>query len=294
MKIDLDRLEWKKLLFILVAGLSVVPLHIAGFAFALPSPFRAIFDADIKVSIGVDFATNALLFGFFARYFPQFVFGLVGWIHKLKIEAKYYQRGYRRVYVAFAGFGRNARKFASASELQEHFKRCFEFGRSHARFANFLKSDLHKSFDVAFYENHRNSITAILGVSLFVFNYLGLARGLAVIFIASLFAASAIFYAPLSSYFKFNLAPKLWGNSSSPRANEIDADDILLIISSIAVAAVLSGFFRVGFLISSPSLLLDDENAPVSIVVSNSQGILVFREGESFEFRDWPDTLRSY
>lgn len=294
MKISLDNLEWKKLALVMLAGLSIVPLHIASFTYALPNPFRAILDAEIRTSIGFEVASKAVFFGFLARYVPQFIFGMVSWVHKLTIEARYYQRGYRRVYVSFAGFGKNARKFASAAEMREHFRRCSEFGRSHARFANFLKSDLHKSLDVAFYENHRNSITAIFGISLFVLSYLGFTRGLVVILITSLFAASTIFYAPLSSYFKFNLAPDLWGHSNAPRANEIDVDDILLIISSIAVAAVLSGFLRVGYLISSPNLLLGDDKVPVSIVVSNSQGILVFRDGENFEFRGWPHKLRSY
>jgi hypothetical protein len=235
---DLENFEWKKLLFVLGALFSTIPLHVASFSYALPTSFAAVIDAGIRASIGLKFATELILFGFMARYIPQFIYGLASWSHKSVVEAKYYRRGYRRIYVAFTGFGAHSRKFKSATEISEHFRKVAYFGRQNARFSNLLKSDLHKISGIQFYETHRNMISAGLTISMFSLSYIGLVRGIAVILLSGLFAAAAVFYSASSTAFRFSLSSDFWdGYEKSVPNHRIDVDDILIALSSIAFAA---------------------------------------------------------
>ena len=292
MNIDLENSEWKKIGLILLGVLSIIPLHIASFTYGLPNPFRQFLDAEIKNTIAFDVGTKAILFSFLARYIPQFSYGIISWIHGMTIEFKYFRRGYRRVYVSFTGFGKKARRIKTRADLSAHFRRCGEFSRANARFTNLRRSSLQRTFKIEHYEQHRNSITAVLGVALFVFSYVGFLRGLLVLLVVAVFAASAIFYSSSNSAFRFNLTMDYWNEQEGKDSFAIDIDDIGMIVASVACAAALSGYLRVGYLASHFDAFLNDENAPVSIIASNSDGLLVFQPNRSFEFVSWPKSIR--
>jgi uncharacterized membrane protein len=291
MKFDFEKTDWTKLALLVLACCSIIPLHVASFSAAIPSSVRMVVDTEVRISLSIDLATRFILVGFAARYLPQLVFGLYAWVRSNIIEQIYYRRGYRRVYVAFSGFGRGNRRLGSTEKLKEYFEKVGRFDRNDARLANFKNSKIDHEVKINFYERHRSIVTVILGVSLFVVGYIGLARGVLVLIFLLLFSGATIFYTTAKSSFRFNLSPQFWGPGGSDEPLMADTDDLLTLITSFALAALLSGFFRVGYLANYPQTFLDQEQLPVSLILTNSEGILIVREKEIFEFVSWPEKL---
>lgn len=281
MKFDLDHLEWKKILFILLAASSIIPLHVASFIYALPSTFRPIVGSEVKFALGLDVATKSIFFAFLARYIPQFFYGLVSVFYRNIVQAKYYQRGYRRIYVSFSGFGKRSQTFKSVDEVKKHFQRVAVFDRGNARLSNLITKKLSRTLGFGFFARHRNLVTATLGVSLFILTYLGIFRAILVLLVLVLFWSALVFYGYSRPLYIFNLSKQFWERYVAEQEVEFDLDDILTILSTLACCAVLSGFLRVGYLASSPDAFLNNQETPVSIIVSNAQGVLVsLKEGK--------------
>lgn len=291
MKLDLAHLEWKKVIFILLAASSIVPLHVASFIYAIPSAFRPIIGSEVKIALGLEIATKSIFFAFLARYVPQLFYGLVSVFYKNIVQAKYYQRGYRRIYVSFSGFGRRSQSFKSFDEIKTHLRRCAVFDRGNARLSNLITKKLSGTLGFYFFTQHKTLITAALGVALFVLTYLGVFRAVLVLLILVVFWAALVFYGSSRSLYIFNLSRNFWDSYAAEQEAEVDLDDILTILSTLACCAVLSGFLRVGYLASSSDAIMNNQEAPVSIIVSNAQGVLVFLKDGKYQFVGWPTVI---
>lgn len=149
---------------------SLVPIHLASFVFSIPSSLRLFLDPTFKVSFSLSFFSNVVFVGFLARYLPLIVFGMISWVYNMIVESIYYRRGYRRIYVAFTGFGKKARRLNSSKGYRECFQEISVFRRGNARLANLIKNNLQRKMPIEFYNTWRLQITIILGLMFFYAN----------------------------------------------------------------------------------------------------------------------------
>ncbi|MCF2905292.1 hypothetical protein L0666_09845 [Octadecabacter sp. CECT 8868] len=291
MGFDFASIDTKKSLFVALAILAIIPLHLAAFAIGIPSPFRSLLDASFKVSFSGNFTVVAVLVAFVARYLPQAIFGLAAWWHSMSIEASYFQRGYRRAYVGFTGLGKNGRSFKNDGSVAEHFRKASIFGRNEARLANLKKKLFQARSGVVFYEENRAAFTAFSGIALFSIAYLGVWRGLIVCLATSIFALASINYSNVNTRFRFDLSWGFWRSDSNGSVSKVDLDDVLLLVSSLAIASATSGYLKVGQLKNELVQEVGSVSRDASIIAATSNGIVFYSSETGFFFQSWPLVL---
>ncbi len=286
-----EKSDWKKTCIVLLAVFSIVSVHVASFSHGVPAPLRVIFNGEMKAEIAISVGLKIIVLGGVARYFPQFLYGVISIIYRMRIEEKYHKRGYKRVYVNYTGIGSGARYLSNAEEIGTHLRMYAAPNRDAVRFSNFVKKQAQGSCFFDIYIAYQMHITATLGSILFVISYLGVLRGILVFLIFVIFGVAISYFSSFSRLARFNLSREAWKSWDGKFDYSIDIDDALLIAPILVIVSAFSGFLRVGFLASQLDAVLPNEPLPVSIISSNSIGLLIARDDGEFEFVTWPDRI---
>lgn len=269
--------NWRTSVLIVLGLVSIVPVHLAAFSLALPSDFRILLDASFKFSFSYIFLCYAVFSGLVARYMPVIIFGWLGFIHTMSVDKKYYQRGYRRVYVSFTGTGKRARAYKNTEDIMENLSRSRNFGRNEARLHNFKKKKFQSIYPVKFYEDHRWATTLLISICIFSVLYIGVFRSFVMAGVLSIAFIGLLTYGSVATPFRFRLQRNLWKIGEETYNRTVDFDDVLNLVTIVALAASISGYMRVGYL---SSVVADggiiDIGTPSSAIAAVSSGVIVY------------------
>ena len=267
---------------IIATSLSVFPLHISGFTFAIPRSLNATLDFEFRINLSLQIAIISVFSIFLATYLPKFFISARALIIAATIHIKYQKRKYKRARPIY--FKQvNLDKF----NLVDEISRPIEYSKHDARLANFIKARVKKITLLDHYESFKFIITSILSFLILSLLYVGPLRALVA---SALFLAFLIIVVTYDDY-----GDAFFFRSEGFVVDKSARDDIAVgfnfgrlpaLLGVIAVFSFALGYMRADYMMRSPiyAVTCCESKEFVNLVASTSGGFLFFKSstGEFF------------
>lgn len=264
---------------------SVPTLHMMGFLAGMPEASRQFTDVRFTLGLTASFSTGLAIAAFFAAYAPKLFLGIFIYVFESIIESKYYRRGYRRVYVAFTGFGKSSRRIRTAQEMSEHFKQSAGFDRAKARFSNFKRKKLNARYPIALYSRYQYAASAILSILVFSIFYVGWLRSVIFFVVLCVIGFALLIFNIYGPGYIFDLKKSWWDSQNATSEDGpklLDADLLPTLLSVVAICSFSLGYLRFGYISNSPDFQVTiGAGVPYTLIGPNNDGILVLDESQS-------------
>lgn len=261
---------------IIATSLSVFPLHISGFTFAIPRSLSATLDFEFRVYLSLQIAIIAVFSIFTATYLPKFIISLRALIIAATIYVKYQKRNYRRAKpIHFKQVDLD--KFNFFDEISKPV----EYSKYDARLANFVKIKVKKLTLLDFYESFKILITFSLSFLILSLLYVGPLRALlaSVLFVFVLLVV--ITYEDYGDAFFFRAEGVVAEKSAQNDVGlEFNFRRLPALLGVIAVFSFALGHMRADYMMRSPiySVTCCESEELVNIVAATSGGFILFRQ----------------
>lgn len=275
------KIEWptrltRELLFSLSGLFALIPIHIAGFGFRLPSSLQIMLDLSFKAELAFQFALTLAVSLFLGRYMPAIAITMEATVRLIAIYREYRRRGYSRARPQF---------FRSADVRRKSFAEAFldsqRMTRFDRRFENFVKRRIQDTTKINSYDKYKAIVTSVLAVVFMSIYYVGIVRCSLVCLMALVSIILFIIYDEYGDdlFWRIN-----GGNESGDSADlSLNVRAIPAIIATLVISSGVLGYLRCDYLIYSAKFYLNDVNSEtkLSIVAKTSMGFVIYDHDRS-------------